>query len=87
MLQLQNSARTEARHPLDVEEAAPLVRAVQLAFWLCFVLNYCAVRDVPMFFHSAGKGSLIISEGLEVNARTEAGYSLSTGTPKARRDE
>ncbi len=78
MLQPQNLRDgMEASIRLDVLSRALLQAHSNLRFWPLLEAEHAALcaGDVPMFFHSAETGALIISEKLKVNARTADGYS------------
>jgi lantibiotic modifying enzyme len=67
----------EASIRLDVLSRALLQAPSNARFWPLLAAEHAAlcVGDVPMFFHSAETGTLIVSEGLKVNARPADGYS------------
>jgi type 2 lantibiotic biosynthesis protein LanM len=67
----------EASIRLDVLSRALLQAPSNARFWPLLAAEHAALcaGDVPMFFHSAKTGTLIVSEGLTVNARPADGYS------------
>lgn len=67
----------EASIRLDVLSRALLQVPSNARFWPLLAAEHAALcaGDVPMFFHSAETGMLIVGEGRKVNARPADGYS------------